>query len=195
MKLRLHFNAPVVLIFSVVAAFVFIINDFTGGWLTPVVALSPDFSGNNPFHYLSLVTYALGHANSEHLMGNLMLILLLGPVLEEKYGSRKLLIMILFTAFLTGILNLLLLNTGIMGASGIVFMFIILVSFVNVKRGKIPITFLLIVVLYIGQELVQIFQNDNISQFGHIAGGFFGALFGFSKWMQPKKPNETAQKK
>lgn len=187
MRLRLDFNAPVVLIFSLAAAIVYLINEASGNTFTPLVSLSSDFNAANPFAYLSLFTYVLGHANGEHLMGNLMLILLLGPVLEEKYGSKKLLIMILFTTLLTGILNVLLLTTGIMGASGIVFMFIILVSFVNVKRGKIPITFLLIVVLYIGQEVLQIFQQDNISQFGHIAGGLFGALFGFSKWMQPRQ--------
>lgn len=187
MKLKLDFNSPVVLIFSLLAAMVYLFNDMTDNALTPLFSLSANFNSANPLEYLTLLTYILGHANAEHLMGNLMLILLLGPVLEEKYGSKKLLIMIIFTALLTGILNLMLFTTGIMGASGIVFMFIILVSFVNVKRGRIPITFLLIVVLYVGQEILQVFREDNISQFGHIAGGFFGGLFGFSKLMQPRQ--------
>lgn len=47
------------------------------------------------------------------------------------------------------------------------------------KQGKLPITVLLVAVLYIGNEVFQgIFSRDNISQLGHIAGGLCGAGFG-----------------
>jgi membrane associated rhomboid family serine protease len=112
-------------------------------------------------------------------LGNLTFILLLGPVLEEKYGWRQLLIMIILTALVTGLLNALIFHDGLWGASGIVFMLVMLISFVNVQAGKIPITFILILLLFVGKEIYNSFQADNISQFAHIIGGLCGSMFGF----------------
>jgi membrane associated rhomboid family serine protease len=98
---------------------------------------------------------------------------------EEKYGSKRLLIMILLTALVTGILNILFFNTGLLGASGIVFMLILLSSFTNVRNGEIPITFILVAFLFLGKEVLESIQNDNISQFAHIIGGICGSIFGF----------------
>ena len=66
-----------------------------------------------------------------------------------------------------------------MGASGIVFMLILLTSLVNFKQGEIPLTFLLIVLVYIGKEIMGTFADDNISHTTHIVGGIVGAAFGF----------------
>ena len=62
---------------------------------------------------------------------------------------------------------------------------ILLASFTNFKRGEIPLTFILILVLYLGQEVMNFFRSDNISQFAHIAGGFCGSLFGFLRPVRP----------
>jgi GlpG protein len=128
---------------------------------------------------LTFVSHIAGHADWQHLVGNFSLILILGPILEEKYGSVKLLIMILFTAIITGILNIILFETGLLGASGIVFMFILLSSITNYRSGEIPLTFILVLVLYIGREFLGVFEEDQVSQFGHILGGICGAIFGF----------------
>ncbi|MBN1699736.1 MAG: rhomboid family intramembrane serine protease [Spirochaetales bacterium] len=129
---------------------------------------------------LKLFTHAIGHASWPHLLGNFTFILLIGPILEERYGSGLLVLMMLVTAFSTGVLNVLFFPTGLLGASGIVFMFILLTSFTNVRRGEIPITFILVVLLFVGQEVYRaIAEQNNVSEFAHIIGGFFGALFGF----------------
>jgi len=112
-------------------------------------------------------------------MGNFTLILLLGPILEEKYGSQHLLFLILAAAFITSILNTILFNTGLLGASGIVFLFILLASFTTFKTGEIPLTFLLVFVIFVGQEVLGVLRQDNISQFAHILGGILGSFFGF----------------
>lgn len=156
--------------------------------LQPLFSLSSTFDAGSLLDYLSLFLYVLGHAYKdaegqlyvEHILGNLMFVLLLGPIIEEKYGSRNLLIMIVFTALITAIFNILFFSSGIVGASGIVFMLIILASFTNMERGGIPLTFILVMVLFIGKEVMNSFQQDNISQFGHIIGGICGSLFGFS---------------
>ena len=67
------------------------------------------------------------------------------------------------------------------GASGVVFAFIILASFTGFSEGEIPLTFILITIIYIGQQVVQgLTMNDNISQMGHIIGGIVGAIVGYA---------------
>ena len=88
--------------------------------------------------------------------------------------------MMLTTALLTAILHLMLFDSGLLGASGIVFMLIILTSMVNIKNKEIPITFILIVIIYIGKEVLGSFNTDNISHSSHIIGGVVGAIFGFA---------------
>ena len=117
-----------------------------------------------------MFTYVIGHQNWTHLISNFSFILLIGPVLEEKYGSLPILAMMLVTALATAFLNLLLLRTGLLGASGIVFMLVLLSSFTNIRQGEIPITFILIVALYIVREFVNALNPDTVSQLAHIAG-------------------------
>ena len=134
--------------------------------------------------WVTLFTHVLGHANWPHLVSNFSFILLIGPILEEIYGSLSLFIMIVITALVTGVLNVLFFSSGLLGASGVVFMMILLASFTNFNRGEIPLTFILVLILYLGRELFSSFGNalgtdSNISQFAHIVGGFIGSLFGF----------------
>lgn len=125
-----------------------------------------------------LITHILGHADWNHLVGNFTLILIIGPILEEKYGSNRLLVMILLTALVTGLINGIFFNTGLVGASGIAFMVILLSSVDNQNKG-IPLTFIIVAMLFIGKEMFNALSPDNVSQFSHIMGGFCGAGFGF----------------
>jgi membrane associated rhomboid family serine protease len=102
-------------------------------------------------------------------------------MLESAYGSPALLFMIAVTALVTGVLNILFFSTALLGASGVVFMMILLASFTNFNKGEIPLTFILVLVLYLGRELFNSLNSNNISEFAHIVGGFCGSLFGFFK--------------
>jgi membrane associated rhomboid family serine protease len=177
--MKLKFNAPVVLSFSLICVAVFVLDKIMLGQLIPYFALG-HVSLANPLSLITLVTHVIGHASLEHLIGNLTFVLLLGPIIEEKYGDVKTLFMMIITALATGILNILFFHTGLMGASGIVFMFILLVSFTNSKSGEVPLTFILIAILFIGKEIIQSLQTDQISQFAHIIGGIVGSIFGFA---------------
>jgi hypothetical protein len=108
-------------------------------------------------------------------------------MLEENYGSDELLIMIVITALVTGVLNVLLFNSALLGASGVVFMMILLSSFTNFSKGEIPLTFILVLILYMGVQLFSSISSDNISQFAHIIGGLCGSFFGFLR--QGKRGN------
>lgn len=184
--MKLKYNSPVILGFSLLCVAVFLMDKLMAGHLLPFFTLGY-VSLANPISILTLFTHVLGHVSWEHLIGNLTFILLIGPIVEEKYGGKLTLIMMIFTAFMTGIFNLLFFHTGLLGASGIVFMFILLVSFTNSKHGEIPLTFILIALLFIGKEVIQSLQNDQISQFAHIMGGICGSIFGFI--MRPGRSN------
>ena len=72
-------------------------------------------------------------------------------------------------------------GTALLGASGIVFMMIVMSSLSGMKEGCIPITLILVLVLYVGREVVDgVVLSDNVSQLTHIIGGLCGALFGLS---------------
>jgi membrane associated rhomboid family serine protease len=180
-RIRLHYNAPVVLTFSLLALALLVLDYWLGGRLTQsFFVTAPPFSIFDPLDYFRLVSHTLGHAGLGHLFSNLTMILLLGPILEERYGSANMLKMIVLTGLFVGLLNALVSRNGLLGASSIVFMFITLISIVDLRRGTIPVSFILVAVVFVGNEIVNAFGPDNISQAGHIAGAGLGALFGFA---------------
>ncbi len=180
MSAKITYNAPVVLTFTVLAAAVMMASSLTGGaFASKFFAVYPPFSAGQPLNWFRLVSHVAGHADWGHLMGNFAFILLLGPSLEEKYGSLNLLEMILITGLATGLTVTFLFSSGLLGASGVVFMFIVLSSFTNVRQGEIPLTFILVALLFVGKEVVSAFQEDQVSQLAHIVGGVCGSAFGY----------------
>lgn len=179
MKLKLDYNSPVILTFAFIAAGVFFVDALVPGDLRALFTVGGQMDASQPLDWFRLVSHVIGHGSAAHLFGNFTLILLLGPIIEEKYGSLPLLGMILATALVTGVLNVALFSSGLLGASGIVFMLILLSSITNVRNGTIPLTFVLVVLLYVGRELLAMFENDGVSQFAHLLGGACGMAFGF----------------
>ncbi|OJJ23308.1 rhomboid family intramembrane serine protease [marine bacterium AO1-C] len=194
--MKIQYNSPVVLTYTLICVTITFIDwitnsnfatmkegfqhTLTGSWFT----LYPkEMSLSNPASYFKVFSHAMGHGGWGHLLGNFSFILLIGPILEERYKSIPLLIMILLTATITGILQTMFSNVGLLGASGVVFMMILLVSFTNFQNGKIPLTFILIAVLYLGKEIFNAVNptpgTQNVSQFAHIIGGICGGIFGY----------------
>jgi membrane associated rhomboid family serine protease len=133
----------------------------------------------NPMSLLLLISHSLGHDDFSHFIANASFLILLGPILEEKYGSLFLLFACVITAVLTGLLHIFLFNSALLGTSGIVFMMILLSSFVNFGSGEIPMTFILIVLVFLSREILNVFAENNISELSHLIGGGLGALLGF----------------
>ena len=176
----LQYNSPVVLTFFFISFFVLILNKITKGISNTVLFSTYRSSVFSPLTYIRLFTHCLGHMNWSHFMNNFLYILLIGPILEEKYGSLNILIMILITALVTGIINSIIGKYQLLGSSGMVVMFIILSSLVNLQSGKIPITLILIFIFYIANEIIAgIFKKDNVSHLGHIIGAICGCIYGF----------------
>ena len=180
-KLQISFNSPVILGFVILSFIVFVVDNITGGFSTRLLFSVYRSSLINPFTYIRFFGHILGHANLDHFLGNIMLILVIGPMLEEKYGSPNILFVILATALVTGLVHFLVFPyTRLLGASGVVFAFILLSSFAGFKEGRIPVTFILVAILYIGDQIYQgFFMQDNISTLTHILGGIVGAFLGY----------------
>jgi membrane associated rhomboid family serine protease len=178
--MKVRYNAPVTLTFALTASLVLLLDQtLFSNLIESLFVVGPSMNPGSPLDYIRLLTHVIGHSSWAHLMGNFAFILLLGPILEEKYRSTSLFIMMAITAVVTGLLNVLFLPTALLGASGIVFMMILLVSFTNIRQGEVPLTFILIVVLFLTQEVVDSVREDSVAQFAHISGGVIGSLFGF----------------
>jgi membrane associated rhomboid family serine protease len=179
--MKITFNAPVVLGFTLAALAVHILSiTVWPGFNTNYFATRGQFDFNSVGDYFRIFSHILGHADWNHLLGNFTLVLLMGPIIEDKYGSKKLLLMILVTALATGAIYTLFWDSGLMGASGIVFMMILLGSLVNFSSGTIPLTFILVTVLFLGREIYDsVAVENNVANFAHILGGLCGMVFGF----------------
>jgi membrane associated rhomboid family serine protease len=190
MGVRLRYNSPVILTFTLISTAVLVIDSFTAGAASKLAfTVYPGLDLRNPLTYLRLFSHVIGHADWTHLMSNFAFILLIGPILEEKYGSLKTLSMMAVTAVVTGLLSALVFRTALRGASGIVFMFILLGSFTNSRQGEIPLTFILVVLLFLAREVINaVAVRDNVAQFAHIAGGVCGGMFGFAATRSARRP-------
>ena len=178
---RLAFNSPAVLGFAGVCLLAMVLNLLTDGASNRALFSVYRAPLTNPLTWLRMVCHVFGHADWNHLLNNMMYVLLVGPMLEEKYGSVNLMLVMLATALLTGLANFIFFpGTMLLGASGIVFALILLSSITRTEGGAIPVTFILVAILYIGQQVWQaITVRDNVSYMAHIAGGAVGAGLGF----------------
>ncbi len=178
-NLKIDFNAPVVLSVTFISFAMLCISTVFGEGVYRMFGIYYT-SFLSPLMYMRMFTHIFMHANWAHFAGNFMLILAIGPMVEEKYGSARLAVMGIITAFVTGLVNVVFFpGTLLIGASGIVFMLILLSSFVNVQEGKFPLTVILVAFFFIGNEILNgVMSSDNISQMGHILGGLCGGGFG-----------------
>lgn len=180
---RLQYNSPVVLTFALVSLLALWLGRLTNGWTTQYLFSVWHSSLADILTYPRMFLHVLGHTDYSHYIANMMMVLVVGPGLEEKYGSRNLLSAILITALVSGVVHWAFFpGSALLGASGIVFMMIVMASLAGMRDGCIPITLILVLVLYLGGEIVDgIMLSDNVSQLTHIIGGVCGAFLGLRK--------------
>lgn len=180
-KPKITFNSPVILSFTAVCSVALLLGYVTKGASTDAFFSVYRSSLLSPLTYVRLLGHVCGHAGWEHFIGNIMLLLVVGPLLEEKYGSYNILFVILATALVTGIANCLLFpGVQLLGASGVVFAFILMASFTGSRNGQIPLTFILVAAIYLGQQVYEgIFVANDVANLTHIFGGVIGAILGY----------------
>lgn len=181
-RIVISFNSPVILSFTAICFVSLILDYITKGATTNTFFSVYRSSLLSPWTYVRFIGHIFGHAGWEHFIGNIMMILVVGPLLEEKYGSSSILFAIVTTALVTGLANFILFpQKQLLGASGVVFAFILLASFTSLREGEIPLTFILVALIYMGQQIYEgIFIHDNVSNLTHIFGGLIGSGFGYA---------------
>lgn len=202
-KLRISFNSPVILSYCILCTVILILDKSFKSWnlIAKFFTVPGNFKSAEPFNfksvldYIRLFTHIFGHTDWNHLAGNLIYILLIGPLLEERYGSAMICLMIFVTAFVTGVLNVCLIPSSLLGASGVAFMLIILSSFTSISKNEIPLSFILIFIIYLGSEIFLSDKKSNVSILAHIAGGLCGSMFGFLVAPKAKNVRETSKQK
>ena len=181
MTINFDYNSPVIITYLVISLIACFLNFISHGKSNKLLFTSYRSSPFNPLTYIRLFTHSIGHIDLSHLIHNFLFILLIGPMIEEKYGSINLLVMLLITSLVIGLFNTIFSNYSITGASGNVYMLITLSSFSNISEGKIPITLILILVFYIISELKDrvIEGNKTTYHTGHLLGALCGIALGF----------------
>jgi GlpG protein len=187
---KVSIDAPIVLCFSAACLAVHVLTahglpDLTKDYF----ALWP-WAYSSPWHFMfypRLVSHVLGHGGWEHLMGNLTLIIVVGPACEVDYGPRMLSFIILVTALVTSIFHYIFAPkfAMLMGASGVAFMLIMLNSLRDHEAGKIRVSFMVLVALWVWKECVGFVSNnmfghsDGVSHLAHMFGAIVGGFAGF----------------
>lgn len=180
-RVRLSLNSPAILAFVGLCLIAQVLNIMTKSASNIAIFSVYRSSLLNPLTYVRCVCHVFGHADWNHLIGNMMYILILGPMIEEKYGTSNTIFVMVATALATGIINMVFFpGVRLLGASGIVFAFVLIASITTKEDKTIPVTFILVALLYIGQQIYEgVVAKDNISQMAHIVGGVVGSLLGF----------------
>ena len=180
-KLKITFNAPVTLAIVGISFAATLLNYISGGFIGQLLFMTYRAPLWSPLTWIRAFTHIFGHADWAHLVGNMCYVLLLGPMLEEKYSSRTLAIVVAITAVVTSLGNFIFFpSVALCGASGVVFAFILLSSFTSFKEGEIPVTFILVAVFFLGQQVYEgLMVKNNISNSAHIAGGIVGGIAGY----------------
>lgn len=158
---------PITIAFSLSCVLAYLLNN-------PSIFLMKD---NN---ILGLLLWVFAHTDLNHLISNLVFILLLLPIIEERYDTFIIIASLIFTSLFISIFHILFFQGMLLGASGIVFMLILLTA----SNGKISIPFIILLVIIIITEFINSFKNNSVSEFSHLVGALLGTCFGI---ILPKK--------
>ena len=180
---RLQYNAPVTLTFALVSLAALLLGKLTNGWTDTYLFSVWHSSLSDILTYPRFFLHVLGHPDFAAYCSNIVMLLVVGPTAEERFGGKRILLAIALTALVTGlVLWFFFPNSALMGASGVVFMLIVLASFAGMRTGTIPLTLILVLILYLGSEIVDgVMLKDNVSQLTHIIGGVCGAVLGLRR--------------
>lgn len=175
------FHSYVIIGYFLICLSLFILNTITNNKVTSFLKIRRG-SFFNPMNYLRLVTSSLCHSDFNHFKNNFIFILLLGPILEEKYGSFVLLEMLLITMVASSLFHLLFYDSSAIGSSDVVYMMVMLCAVACSFDKKIPITFVFLFLFFVLGEILLMFfhkKGDKTSHDGHVVGAILGFVFGY----------------
>lgn len=186
-KIKVAVDAPVTIGFVLICFFIFVIDSFFAkGFLSANVFNSPTnakgafpFIVSEPLMYAKLILYVFSTNSIQLLVLNMLLIVLLGPEMEQKYGSVIIGIMILISALFSGVLNVCFCSQPIQGCLSVIFMLAFLNVFYAIVQNKLTVSSIIVFVLVFVYEFFQKSDNGVIGILISICGGLCGSLIAF----------------
>lgn len=137
-------------------------------------------SWENSIHLINFLTYALFDGGRlSNISYPMMMIVVLGPIIEERIGSIQLAFISILTILINGILYSILFTQKLYGPTCVAYMMILLAYFVNIKKGERPISFiliLLVIILVNGDQAMQNFRDVFSIFIGTVCGIFWAAI-------------------
>ena len=176
-SITILYNSPVILTFALLSLLALGLGKLTNGWTTQNLFCVYRSPLTDWLTYPRFFLHVLGHPDFAAYCSNIVLLLVVGPTA----------LAIALTALVTGlVLWFFFPNSALMGASGVVFMLIVLASFAGMRTGTIPLTLILVLILYLGSEIFQaVTGTAGLAQLTHSAGGVLGMICGFT-WSRGK---------
>ena len=129
------------------------------------------FATHNKWDW-GIVLHIFGHSSWQHFLSNTVYIAMLGPSIENKFGTIPLAIMTLLCAAIVGAVSVIT-KSPCYGLSTIAFMWVILNTFQSEDSEGL--------VIFVLPEVLAIFtKNDQIAHQNHVLGALIGLAFGIS---------------
>ncbi len=193
-KIHISFDSPITLLLTLFCIIVFILDNISfHGIIDSFFAVGGNASSTYPFNrfsfadYITIFIHVFAHKEAHVLILNTACILLLGPQIEQAYGKILYILMIIITAFITGVLSTLLSQSHIYGAQGVVTLLFIISVLAQAKTKIVPSTIIVATISYIAYTLIEGTQTTT-EKIVPMIGALCASVFGFIDFFEQTKP-------
>ncbi len=192
-KITITFEAPITLLFSLTCIIIFLVQfSLPPHFVQNYLSVGGNATSTTPFNYTSAIDYTsiflhvFAHTSWTMLAINMFSLLFLGPEIEKSYGKALYILMIVITAFVSGVLCTLFVNTQLLGAQGITILLFVLTLLSHAKTKTIPFNLILLFLLYL---FFIIFETnaDSSEKIVPFIGALCASLFGFIDFFEHTK--------
>lgn len=177
--MRLTCNAPVMLTLTTLSVFIYLLDTYIIPGFVASYCSSPH-SLTDPNAFLRLFSYPFGHRSWVQLVTNYALLLLIGQILEKRYNALQLLSVIIVSVVLTGLINTFIQANPLVGSDGISVCMVLFISLSYVRKGELPLSLVVIVILFFIAEFDTLFNSDNLSRLSILTGAVLAVLYGLT---------------
>ncbi len=132
-----------------------------------------------------LITSIFLHSNLDHLLSNILVLLIFGLALEEEIGKKRFLILFIAGAFLGDLLSSFIYSSTQISVGASAGIFSIIAAAILIKPIKmevfVPIPLGIIGIGYLVYAIIGLIANypPNVAHIAHIGGAFVGLFYGF----------------
>ena len=102
-SITILYNSPVILTFALLSLLALGLGKLTDGWTTQNLFCVYRSSLTDWLTYPRFFLHVLGHPDFAAYCGNIVMLLVVGPTAEERFGGKRILLAIALTALVTGL--------------------------------------------------------------------------------------------